>query len=108
MAALHITDADFQKEVLQSQTPVLVDFWAEWCEPCKMVGPVVEELSQEYNGRVKFVKVDVDANQESPSQFGVMSIPTLIIFKDGQPVKTLIGARPKDEFKKNLDEVLSS
>jgi thioredoxin 1 len=108
MAAAHFSDNDFQTEVLQSTTPVLVDFWAEWCEPCKMVGPVVEELAVEYEGKLKVGKVNVDENPQVPSQYGVMSIPTLMIFRNGEPQKTIVGAQPKDEFKKQIEEVLNS
>jgi len=108
MAALHFSDADFKEQVLESKEPVLVDFWASWCEPCKMVGPVVEELSEEYKGKLKVGKVNVDENPEVPSQYGVMSIPTIMVFKNGEPQKTIVGAQPKDEFKKQIDEVLNS
>ncbi|OGH12081.1 MAG: thioredoxin [Candidatus Levybacteria bacterium RIFCSPHIGHO2_01_FULL_36_15] len=104
---LTITDSTFEHEVLKSDSPVLVDFWASWCMPCKMVGPIVDELAKEYKGKMKFAKVNVDENSGAPSSFGIMSIPTLIIFKDGKPVKTMIGVQPKDVFKKNIDEVLS-
>lgn len=107
MEPLTLTDATFEKEVLQSDIPVLVDFWAEWCQPCKMVGPVVAELAQEYTGKLKVGKVNVDENPQAPGNYGVMSIPSLILFKGGKPVKTLIGVQPKDVFKKAIEEVLA-
>lgn len=102
-----LTDDTFQKEVLESQTPVLVDFWAEWCQPCQMVGPVVEELSGEYEGKVKVGKMNVDENINIPGNYGIMSIPSLIVFKDGKPFKTMIGVQGKDTLKKALDEALN-
>lgn len=95
MKPVTLTDDNFQEEVLQSDKPVLVDFWAEWCGPCRMVAPIVEELAQEYNGALKVGKVDVDANQKVSMQFGIRSIPTLLIFKGGRVVEQVIGAVPK-------------
>lgn len=95
---LEIGDADFNQEVLEAEDLVLVDFWAPWCGPCKMVAPVVEELAKEFAGKVKVVKVNVDENTESPSRYGVMSIPTLILFKDGEALETMVGFKPKDEL----------
>ncbi|NLC11223.1 MAG: thioredoxin [Firmicutes bacterium] len=95
---LEIGDADFNREVLEAEGPVLVDFWAPWCGPCKMVAPVVEELAKEFAGKVKVVKVNVDENTDSPSRYSVMSIPTLILFKDGQALETMVGFKPKDEL----------
>ncbi len=103
-----VTDQQFKSEVLESKIPVLVDFWAPWCGPCKIIGPVVEELAKEYTGKVKVVKLNVDDNPESAGQFNVMSIPTLIVFKGGNPVKTIVGAQPKASIKKVLDEVVGS
>lgn len=108
MADLTFTDQNFEAEVLKSTTPVLVDFWAVWCTPCKIVSPIVEELAKEYEGKVKVGKLNVDENQESSSKYSVMSIPTIMLFKDGQPVKAVIGAQPKENFKKAIDEVLAS
>lgn len=102
-----ITDDSFQKEVLESTTPVLVDFWAEWCQPCLMVGPVVEDLSNEYSGKVKVGKLNVDENITVPGNYGVMSIPSLIVFKDGKPFKTMVGVQGKDTLKKAIDEALN-
>lgn len=107
MADLVLTDQNFEAEVLKADIPVMVDFWAEWCQPCKIVSPIVDELATEYAGKVKIGKMDVDANGTSQN-YNVMSIPTLLIFKNGQPVKSVVGARPKEDFKKALDEVLAS
>ena len=101
-----VEDASFGEVVLQSKIPVLVDFWAPWCGPCRMVSPVVEELAEEYEGKVGFGKVNVDENPKTASQYGIMSIPTLILFKDGKPVSNVVGFRPKDELKKSLDTAL--
>ena len=106
MSATNVTDQNFQEEVLKSETPVLVDFWAPWCTPCKIIGPIVDELAQEYQGKVKVLKMNVDENQK-PSEFGVMSIPTLMLFKGGQPVDSIIGAQSKDAIKGKMDKVIS-
>jgi thioredoxin 1 len=103
---LIVTDATFKAEVLDSSIPVLVDFWAAWCSPCKMIAPIVHELAGEYEGRVKITKLDVDANPVVPGQFGVMSIPTLLLFVGGKPEKRLVGYRPKASLKTDLDSVL--
>jgi thioredoxin 1 len=103
---VEIEEAKFEESVLKASLPVLVDFWAPWCGPCRMVAPVVEELAKEYDGKVSFFKVNVDNNQKVASQYGIMSIPTLILFKDGKPVANVVGYRPKDELKKSLDKVL--
>jgi thioredoxin 1 len=95
MATKAVTDATFDAEVRQSDLPVVVDFWAEWCGPCKMIGPALEELSEEYAGKVKIVKVNVDENPNSPAQMGVRGIPALFLFKDGQVVSNKVGAAPK-------------
>ena len=100
--AVAVTDNTFQSEVLSSSTPVLVDFWATWCGPCRMVAPIVEEIASENNGKLKVAKVDVDANPETAQQFGVMSIPTLIVFKGGQPVERLVGYMPKAKLMQAL------
>jgi thioredoxin 1 len=108
MADIKITDQNFKTEVLDATIPVLVDFWAEWCTPCKIVGPIVEELATEYDGRLKVGKVNVDENGQTAQSFGVMSIPSLLIFKNGQVVQTMIGAQSKDSFKKEIDAVLAA
>ncbi|MBM4165649.1 MAG: thioredoxin [Ignavibacteria bacterium] len=95
MKPLQLTDSTFQTEVINSQTPVLVDFWAEWCGPCRMIAPIVEELAKEYDGKLKVGKVDVDSNPQISMDFGIRSIPTLMIFKGGKVVDQIIGAVPK-------------
>ena len=100
--AVAVTDSTFQSEVLSSSQPVLVDFWATWCGPCRMVAPIVEEIANENNGKLKVAKVDVDANPQTAQQFGVMSIPTLIVFKGGQPVERLVGYMPKAKLMQAL------
>lgn len=107
MADIVFTDQNFKEEVLDSKTPVLVDFWAEWCAPCRIVSPIVEEFATEYSGKLKVGKLNVDENQVA-SQYGVMSIPSLLIFKDGKVVKTMIGAQSKDNFKREIDSVLAN
>ncbi len=107
MADLTLTDQNFQAEVLDSKTPVLVDFWAEWCAPCRIVSPIVEELGKEYGDKLKVGKLNVDENQIS-NKYGIMSIPSLLVFKNGQVVKTMIGAQSKDSFKKEIDQVLGN
>ena len=103
---VEIEESTFNEAVLQAKAPVLVDFWAPWCGPCRMVAPVVDELAEEYDGKVSFGKVNVDESPRIASQYGIMSIPTLIIFKDGKPVSNIVGFRPKDELKKSLDAAL--
>lgn len=98
MKALEATDANFETEVLKSDLPVLVDFWAVWCGPCKMIAPVVEEIAGEYAGKLKVAKVDVDENPMSGQKYGVRSIPTLLLFKQGKVVETIIGAMPKPKL----------
>jgi len=104
--SIPVTDASFETEVIKSGVPVLVDFWAEWCGPCKMIAPVVDELSEEYAGKIAFHKLDVDENPTTAAKYGVRSIPTLLFFKGGKPVSSIIGAVPKREIKKRLDQVL--
>jgi len=104
--AIPFTDANFNTEVLQSDQPVLVDFWAEWCGPCRMVGPIVEELAGDYEGKVKVGKLDVDSNPHVSMQFGIRSIPTLLVFKQGQVVDQIVGAVPKAMLMKALDAQL--
>ncbi len=106
MADLAFTDQNFETEVLKSETPVLVDFWAPWCAPCRIVTPIVEELAKEYDGKIKVGMINVDENPAVAQSFSVMSIPTVILFKNGKPGKVMIGAQSKDSYKKNIDEVL--
>ena len=101
-----VTDAEFEEKVINSETPVLVDFWAEWCGPCKMIAPIVEELAQEMDGHVEFAKIDVDSNPVTAVTYGIRSIPALLIFKDGKPVEQIIGAVPKGQIKKKIDAAL--
>jgi thioredoxin 1 len=108
MADVTFTDQNFEHEAGHSQLPVLVDFWAEWCTPCKIVGPIVDELAKEYEGKLKVGKLDVDNNPQIASKFGVMSIPTIMVMKNGQPVKTMIGAQSKEALKRSIDEALAS
>ena len=103
---VEINDASFKTEVSDSPLPVLVDFWAPWCGPCKMITPVLEELAQEYDGKAKIVKINIDDNQNTPAQFGVRSIPTLILFKNGNEVEKIIGAQSKDKLKAMIDSAL--
>lgn len=103
---LTITEANFQNEVLDSKVPVLVDFWATWCGPCRAIAPLVEQLGTEYAGRAKVAKVDVDANQRLAGQFGISSIPTLLVFKEGRVVEQILGARPKPALSALLDKHL--
>jgi len=103
---IEVDDSNFDQMVLQAKTPVLVDLWAPWCAPCRMVSPVVEELASEYEGRVSFAKLNVDQNPRTASRYGIMSIPTLLIFKDGKPISNIVGFRPKAELKRSLDAAL--
>src|ERR1700679_343657 len=105
---LKTTDASFKQDVLESKIPVLVDFWAEWCGPCKMVGPVLDELAKEYNGKLKIAKVNVDENQQVSVDFHIRSIPTLLFFKNGQMVKQLIAAHPKNKLVNEIQEVIGA
>ena len=107
-STVEITDATFQDEVVNSDVPVVIDFWAEWCGPCKMIAPIVEELAGEYEGKVKFAKMDVDSNPNTPMQFGIRGIPTLLIFNGGEnPVDQVVGAVPKSMLKKRVDEAIA-
>lgn len=107
MSIINATDASFDADVLNADQLVLVDFWATWCAPCRAIAPVLEELAAEYADRVKIVKVDVDTNPESAARFGIRSIPTLFVFKNGEKVETVIGGRPKSELNALLDKHLA-
>jgi thioredoxin 1 len=100
---VHVSDASFEADVLKAETPVLVDFWAEWCGPCRMIGPVLEDLAKEYSGKLKIVKVNVDENSESAATYGVRGIPTLLLFKNGVLVETKVGALPKGQLAAFID-----
>ena len=96
MSVIHVNDDNFEAEVIKSDLPVLVDFWAEWCGPCKMIGPIIEQLATEYEGKVKIAKCDTEAAYQTPSKYGIRGIPTLIMFKGGEPVDQVVGALPKE------------
>lgn len=100
---LHFSDASFKEDVLESDLPVLVDFWAEWCAPCHMIGPIVEQIAEEYQGRLKVGKLNVDENPQIAIQFGIRGIPALLLFKGGQPVEQIIGAVPRDYIISKLE-----
>jgi len=104
--ALEITDANFEETVLKSKQPVMVDFWAAWCGPCRMVGPIIDEISTEYDGKAVVGKVDVDANQEFAAKYGVRNIPTVLIFKDGEVVGRQVGVAPKNAYSEAIDALL--
>lgn len=105
---LEVTDANFEQEILQSPLPALVDFWAAWCAPCKMIGPIVEELAAEYKDRARVAKMNVDDNVSTPAQYGVRGIPALLLFKDGELVDQIIGAVPKTQVVNLLEKALGS
>lgn len=102
-----VDDSNFESKVLKADKPTLVDFWATWCKPCLMIAPILDELSNEYGDRVSFVKLDVDQNPATASKYGIMSIPTLLIFKNGEPVTHIVGLRPKNELKESLESSLA-
>ena len=103
---LNVTDANFDEEIINSDVPAMVDFWAEWCGPCKMVTPIVEELASEYQGKIKVASMNVDGNRETPARFGIRNIPTLIFFKGGEVAQTIIGAHPKSHIDEELKKLL--
>ena len=104
---LKITDSNFEADVAKSALPVLVDFWAEWCGPCRLVGPILEDLAPGYAGKLKIGKLNVDENQDAPTKFGVMNIPTMILFKQGKEAQRIIGAMSKNELQKKIDAALA-
>lgn len=101
-AAIHITDATFEAEVLRSPVVTITDFWAEWCMPCKRIAPILDQLATEYAGKIKVVKLDVDANPDTPGRFNITGIPTLLVFKNGKLVETIVGFLPKDRLQEKL------
>jgi|SRR5437660_4335582 thioredoxin 1 len=105
---VNLTDQNFESEVIKSDKPVLVDFWAEWCAPCRMVAPVVEQINEDYAGDIKVGKLDVDSSPVISAQLGVMSIPTLILFRDGKPVQRMVGFQPKPSLKSKIDAALQA
>jgi thioredoxin 1 len=106
MAHLVITDQNFQQEILADKGVSVVDFWAPWCGPCKIVGPIIEEIAKDYAGKVKIGKLDVDENPETAGQFNIMSIPTVVFFKEGKPVHSMVGAQSKESYKKAIEDLL--
>lgn len=100
---LHVTDSSFEDEVLKSEGAVIVDFWAEWCGPCKMIAPILDDLAEQYKGKLTVAKLNIDENQGTPSTYGVRGIPTLILFKDGSPVATKVGAASKSQLEAFID-----
>ncbi|HRO60284.1 MAG TPA: thioredoxin TrxA [Burkholderiaceae bacterium] len=106
MTIQHVTDASFEQEVLKSDAPVLVDYWAEWCGPCKMIAPILDEVARDYGNKLRVVKVNVDENQSVPSKYGIRGIPTLMLFRDGEVVETKVGALSKSQLTQLLDSHL--
>ena len=104
---LAVTDSEFDREVLQADTPVLVDFWAEWCVPCHQLDPIITDLAEEYDGRVKFVKIDTEENFDIPARYGILGLPALLVFKDGNKVDAMMGLRPKTDLKRSLEQALA-
>ncbi|MFH1655835.1 MAG: thioredoxin [Candidatus Omnitrophota bacterium] len=106
MAIVHLTDKNFEKEVLKSKTPVLVDFWAEWCMPCKMIAPILDEIFKEYSGRLKIAKINIDEGQNTATKYGIMSIPTLMFFKNGVVSDQVVGALTREQLIKKIQDNL--
>ncbi|MCE2509371.1 MAG: thioredoxin TrxA [Alphaproteobacteria bacterium] len=106
MNITHVTDDSFDKDVLQAGNPVLVDFWAEWCGPCKQIAPILEEIAEEMNGRVSVAKIDIDGNPQTPTRYGVRGIPTLMLFKDGEVAGVRVGAMPKGKIEEWIESIL--
>ncbi len=104
---LKVTDSNFDSEVAKSAVPVLVDFWAEWCGPCRLMGPILDEIAPVYKGKLKIGKLNVDENQDAPTKFGVMNIPTMIVFKGGKEAERIVGAMSKSDLQKKLDKALA-
>jgi thioredoxin 1 len=108
MSDLNFSDQTFKQDVLESSPPVIVDFWAPWCAPCRVVSPTIDELATEYQGKIKVGKMNVDENSQTAGQYGVMSIPSIVFFKNGQPVKTMVGAQSKENYKQGIEQLLGS
>jgi thioredoxin 1 len=104
---IELTDSNFEQEVIQSDVPVLVDFWAEWCMPCKMLAPTIDELAEDYGGTVKVGKIDTDSNRDVSMKYGISAIPTLILFKDGEMIKKFVGLQQKNELKQAIDDAIA-
>jgi thioredoxin 1 len=107
-STLELTDATFDSEVLQSDVPVVVDFWAEWCGPCRMLAPTIDQIAEQYKGRVKVGKLDTDNNRTAPSKFGISALPTVLVFKNGQVVDKLVGLRGKGDFEQSINRALEA
>ena len=104
---VEVTDEKFEGDVIDSELPVLVDFWAEWCQPCQMIAPIVEELAEEYDGKIEFKKIDIDSNPLTPQAYGIRGIPALLIFQNGEVIDQIIGAQPKAVLKDRIDSILT-